>query len=85
MMQKFFISFFFGGTEPRAYICKAGTLPIEPQLQPIFLWLFWRCELQEAKCFSIKFNTVEQNLSFGYNLGFLLESRVLSYCSRIQG
>jgi hypothetical protein len=29
------------GFELRA-LCKAGTLQLEPHLQPILLWLFWR-------------------------------------------
>jgi hypothetical protein len=26
--------------ELMAHVCKAGTLPLEPHLQPILLWLF---------------------------------------------
>jgi hypothetical protein len=45
--------FFFGGIgewqglNSGFHICKAGTLPLEPHLHSILLWLFWRWESHE--------------------------------------
>jgi hypothetical protein len=38
----------------QGFVCKAGALPLEPHLQPILLWLFWRWgsyELFTQTCF----------------------------------
>jgi hypothetical protein len=46
------ILFFFSGTGVWTQgfaFAKQALLPLEPQLQPIFLWLFWRWAL--ANCF----------------------------------
>jgi hypothetical protein len=41
-------SFFFGNWDLNSGLltCKAGSLPLEPVLQSILLWLFWRWGLE---------------------------------------
>jgi hypothetical protein len=41
----FYLFIFFWwdwGLNSRLHTCKAGSLPLEPNLQSILLWLFWR-------------------------------------------
>jgi hypothetical protein len=35
------------GLNSALHTCKAGTLPLEPRLQSILVWLFWRWESHE--------------------------------------
>jgi hypothetical protein len=34
------------GLNSGLHACKTGALLLEPHLQPILLWLFWRCGLR---------------------------------------